>query len=493
MSLWKSVLAAAALTLASASMSMAARTDLVLGMVLEPPHLDPTAGAAAAIREITYANVFQGLTHIGPNGEVLPDLAESWTISDDGKVYTFKLHTGVKFHDGADFSADDVKFSLERAMAPDSQNAQKQLFAAIDKVEVVDPATVKVTLKHPQGSFLYDMGWGDAVIVSPKSAATNKEKPIGTGPFKFENWAKGSSVTLVKSDNYWGDPVSLDKAEFRFIPDAAAAVPAMLSGDVQAFPNMPTGDNLSQFESDPRFKVVVGSTEGETILAMNNGKPPFDQLKVRQAVSYALDRKAIIDGASEGLGQPIGSHMPPSNKAYIDLTGEYPHDPAKAKELLKEAGLENGFKTTLKLPPPAYARLGGEIIASELRDVGIDAEIIPVEWAQWLDQVFTKKDYDMTIVSHVEPNDIAIYSRPDYYFNYHNPAFNKVIEDLNLTSDEAKRIELLHQAQKILADDAVVGFLFELPKVGVWDAKLSGLWANSPIPANDLTQVKWSD
>ena len=202
MKLWKTIVAATAIALASGTAAFAARTDLVLGMVLEPPHLDPTAGAAAAIREITYANIFEGLTRIGPKGEVLPDLAESWTISEDGKVYTFKLHTGVKFHDGTDFDANDVKFSLDRARAENSQNAQKQLFAAIDTVEVVDPATVKVTLKHPQGSFLYNMGWGDAVIVAPESADTNKEKPIGTGPFKFQNWAKGSSVTLVKSDNY---------------------------------------------------------------------------------------------------------------------------------------------------------------------------------------------------------------------------------------------------------------------------------------------------
>jgi peptide/nickel transport system substrate-binding protein len=492
MTLWKSVLAAAALALATGSSALAARTDLVLGVVLEPPHLDPTAGAAAAIDEILYANVFEGLTRVGPNGEVLPDLAESWTVSDDGKVYTFKLHAGVKFHDGTDFDASDVKFSLDRARAPDSVNAQKGLFAAIDTVDVVDPATVKVTLKNPQGSFLYNMGWGDAVIVAPESAATNKEKPIGTGPFRFDHWAKGSEITLVKADNYWGDPVALDKAEFRIIPDAAAAVPAMLSGDVQAFPFFPP-DAISQVEGNPQLKVVVGSTEGETILTMNNKKPPLDNLKVRQAISYALDRKAIIDGASGGLGQPIGSHMSPSNKAYVDLTGEYPHDVAKAKELLKEAGFENGFKTTLKLPPPAYARDGGQIIASQLREIGIDAEIIPVEWAQWLDQVFTKKDYDLTIVSHTEPNDIDIYSRPDYYFNYQNPEFNKVIEELNLTSDEAKRNELLGKAQKILADDAVVGFLFELPKVGVWDAKLSGLWQNAPIQANDLTKVKWSE
>lgn len=492
MSVWKSVLAASVLALASASPALAARTDLVLGVVLEPPHLDPTAGAAAAIDEILYANVFEGLTRIGPSGEVLPALAESWTISDDGKVYTFKLHKGVKFHDRSDFDAEDVKFSLDRARAPDSVNAQKGLFAAIDTVEVIDPETVQVTLKHPQGAFLYNMGWGDAVIVAPESADRNKEKPIGTGPFRFDHWAKGSAVTLVKSDNYWGDPVALDKVEFRFIPDAAAAVPAVLSGDVQAFPFFPA-DAVSQVEGNPQLKVVIGSTEGETILAMNNKKPPLDNLKVRQAISYALDREAIIDGASGGLGQPIGSHVSPSSKAYVDLTGRYPHDAAKARKLLKEAGFENGFKTTLKLPPPAYARDGGQIIASQLRNVGIQADIIPVEWAQWLDQVFTKKDYDLTIVSHTEPNDIDIYSRPDYYFNYQNPEFNKVIEELNLTSDEATRNSLLAKAQNILADDAVVGFLFELPKVGVWDAKLSGLWENAPIQANDLTKVKWDD
>ncbi|WP_095199828.1 ABC transporter substrate-binding protein [Mesorhizobium carmichaelinearum] len=492
MKLWKTLLAAAVLALATATSAFAARTDLVIGIPLEPPHLDPTAGAAAAIREVTYANVFEGLTRIGPNSEVLPDLAESWTVSDDGKVYTFKLHTGVKFHDGSDFSADDVKFSLDRARAENSVNAQKQLFAAIDKVDVVDPATVKVTLTHPQGSFLYNMGWGDAVIVSPKSADTNKEKPVGTGPFKFENWAKGSSITLVKSDHYWGAPAFLEKVEFRIVPDAAAAVPALLSGDIQAFPFFDP-DSVSQVKDDPRFKVVVGATEGETILSINNKKPPFDKLQVRQAISYALDRKAIIDGASAGLGLPIGSHMSPANKYYVDLTGRYPHDVAKAKELLKEAGLENGFKATLRLPPTSYARLGGEIVASQLRDVGINLEIIPVEWAQWLDQVFTKKDYDLTIVSHTEPNDIDIYARKDYYFNYDNPAFNKVIADLELTSDEAKRKDLYAQAQKILADDAVVGFLYELPKVGVWDAKLQGLWENAPIPANDLTKVKWSD
>ena len=488
----KSAFVASVLTVTSGA-AFAARADLVLGVPLEPPHLDPTAGAAAAIDEIVYANVFEGLTRIGSGGEVLPGLAESWEVSDDGKVYTFKLRSGIKFHDGTDFNADDVKFSLDRARGEASVNAQKGLFEPIDNVEVVDPAAIRITLKNPLGSFLHNLGWGDAVIVAPESAETNKEKPVGTGPFKFGSWAKGSSVTLVKADAYWGEPVALDKAEFRIIPDPAASLAALLAGDVQAFPFFPAPEAIPQLQADPRFKVVLGSTEGETILSINNKKPPFDNLKVRQAISYAIDRQAIIDGAMFGQGTPIGSHFAPHNAAYVDLTQTYPHDVAKAKALLKEAGFESGVKATLKLPPPTYARRGGEIVASQLREIGIDLEIIPVEWADWLKQVFTDRNFDMTIVSHTEPNDIDIYSRKDYYFGYDNPAFDKVIADLNLASDDARRKGLFGQAQKILAGDAAVGFLFELAKAGVWDAKLEGLWENAPIQANDLTKAKWVD
>ncbi len=489
----KSIIGGATLLLAAGTAALAARTDLVVGVVLEPPHLDPTASAAAAIDEILYANLFQGLTRIGRNGEVLPALAESWEVSDDGRTYTFKLRSGVTFHDGTTFDAEDVKFTLDRARAEDSTNAQKQLFAAIDTVEAVDPATVKITLSAPQGSFLYNLGWGDAVIVAPESAETNKENPIGTGPFKFDKWAKGSSVTLVKNPDYWGEPVALEKAEFRVVPDAAAAIPALLSGDVQAFPQMPAGDALIQIESDPRFVVAIGATEGETILSTNNGREPFSSIKVRQAIAHALNREEIIAGNGSGYGTPIGSHFSPANEAYVDLTGTYPYDPAKAKALLAEAGYPDGFKATLKLPPPPYARDGGQVVASQLRQVGIELEIIPVEWAQWLEQVFKNKDYDLTIVSHTEPNDINIYGRDDYYFNYKNPAFKEVMNALEATADPKKRIELYQTAQKIIAQDAVNGFMFQLPKIGVWDAKLEGMWENSPIQANDLTDVRWTD
>ncbi|MGI9402401.1 MAG: ABC transporter substrate-binding protein [Rhizobiaceae bacterium] len=466
---------------------------MVVGMALEPPHLDPTAGAAAAIDEIVYANVFEGLTRINRNGEVLPALAESWEISDDGKTYVFKLHYDVKFHDGTTFDAEDVKFSLDRARSPDSTNAQKKLFSAIKNVEVVDPTTLKITLDSPAGNFLFNLGWGDAVIVAPESADTNKENPIGTGPFQFSDWKEGSSVELVRNDAYWGEPVALSKATFRFIPDASAAIAALQSGDVDAFPNITAPESIPAFRADPRFTVVIGSTEGETILSTNNKKPPFDDIKVRQAIAHTLDRQAIIDGAMFGLGTPIGTHFAPHHPAYVAETIDtYPRDLEKAKALLKEAGYPDGFEARIHLPPPTYARRGGEIVASQLREIGINLEVIPVEWKQWLEGPF-KGDFDLTIVSHTEPMDIGIYSNPEYYFQYDSPEFQAVIEKLNETTDEAARYKLLAEAQKIISRDAVNGFMFELAKAGVWDAKIKGLWENVPVQANDLTEVMWID
>ena len=486
----------AAISMASAlfaSSALAARTDLILGVRLEPPHLDPTAGAAAAIDEVVYANIFEGLTRIDENGAVKPALAESWTISEDGKTYTFKLHEGVKFHDGTDFNADDVVFTLDRARGEKSVNAQKALFEPIESVTAIDPLTVEVKLKRPTGSLLFNLGWGDAIMVAPESAETNKTNPVGTGPFKLGKWVKGDSISLTKNADYWGEAAKLDKATFKIIADSAAALSALMAGDVDAFPIFAAPEMLPQFEADPRFKVVIGTTEGETILSTNNAQKPFDDVRVRKAMAHAIDRQALIDGAMFGYGTLIGSHFAPHNPAYVDLSQVYDFDLDKAKALLKEAGLENGFKARLHLPPTDYARRSGLIIASDLKKIGIDLDIINVEWGQWLKQVFKGKDYDLTIVSHTEPMDIGIYARDDYYFQYKNPEFNAIIKELNATSDEAKRTELLHKAQKKLNDDAVNGFLFQLAKTGVWNAKIKGLWANAPVQANDLTKVEWMD
>ncbi len=488
----KSLTAGVAALALSASLAVAQQTDITIGMQLEPPNLDPTGGAAAAIDEVVYANVFEGLTRYNADGSISPALAESWDISEDGTVYTFKLRDGVTFHDGTAMDAEDVKFSLDRARAEESTNAQKALFAGIESVEAVDPLTVKVTLSAPNGAFPTNMAWGDAVIVAPESVETNATQPVGTGPFKFDRWVQGDRVELVENPDYWGEKPALKSATFKFISDPTAAFAAMMAGDIDAFPGYPAPETLAQFEADPRFQLLIGSTEGETILAMNNKSEKLSDPKVRQAIAHAINRQEIIDGAMFGYGTPIGTHFAPHNPDYVDLTGQSAYDPEKAKALLAEAGVET-LTLSLKLPPPSYARRGGEIIAAQLRAVGIETEISNLEWAQWLEQVFRGKDFDLTIVSHTEPMDINIYARPDYYFQYDNPAFQELMKDLDLAADPAARSEILAKAQQVIADDYVNGYLFQLARTGVADAKIQGLWANAPTQANDLTGVSWAE
>lgn len=473
--------------------ALAGKTDITLGMQLEPPNLDPTGGAAAAIDEVVYANIFEGLTRFGPNGSVLPALATAWDIEEAGARYVFKLQSGVTFHDGAEFNADDVKFSIDRAMAEDSTNAQKQLFANIESVEVIDASTVAFNLTQADGSLLFNLAWGDAVMMDAASAATAATKPVGTGPFTFEKWIQGDSIEIVKNKNYWGTPVQLDKAVFKFISEPTAAYSAILAGDVDAFPAYPAPENLAQLDADPNYSVVLGSTEGETILSTNNAKAPFDDVRVRKALAHAINREEIIDGAMYGYGTPIGTHFAPHNPAYVDLTAQSAYDPEMAKALLKEAGHESGLTVSLKLPPPAYARRGGEIIAAQLRDVGITAEIENLEWAQWLEQVFKGKDFNLTIVSHTEPMDIGIYAKPDYYFQYDNKDLQDLMAAFSIETDQDARTTMLQEAQQIISDDYVNGYLFQLAKTGVANSKLKGLWKNSPTQANDLTGVYWED
>ncbi len=490
---WRKMVSAAAALVLAAGAAQAQRTDITVGMQLEPPHLDPTSAAAGAIDQVTYANIFEGLTRFASDGSIVPGLAESWEISDDGLVYTFRLREGVKFHDGTTMDAEDVKFSLDRARGEESQNAQKALFSAISEVNVIDPLTVEIRLSQPNGNLLFNLAWGDAVIVAPESIDDIKTNPVGTGPFRFSNWVQGDRIEIVKNPDYWGTPARLDKATFKFISDPTAAFAAVMAEDVDVFTGFPAPENLAQFEADPRFQVLVGSTEGETILSTNNKMPPLDDVRVREAIAHAIDRQAIIDGAMFGYGTPIGTHFAPHNPAYVDLTGLSQYDPELSRKLLAEAGYPDGFTTTLKLPPPSYARRGGEIIAAQLAAVGIKVEITNLEWAQWLEEVFRGKDYGLTIVSHTEPFDIGIYARPDYYFQYDNPAFQGLMEELNATTDPTKRAAILGAAQAMIAKDYVNGYLFQLAALTVANAKVAGLWANAPTQATDLTAVYWKE
>jgi peptide/nickel transport system substrate-binding protein len=329
-------------------------------MVLEPPGMDPTIAPAAAIGEIVHYNVLEGLTKVNVDGSVTPLLAESWTMDPDGKSYTFKLRRGVKFHDGEAFDASDVKFSFERAKDDKSTNkAKKAVFDNIRRVDTPDAHTVILTLENADPNFLFRMGENTAVILDPKSAAGAATRPVGTGPFTFDDWKKGNSVTLKKWPGFRDSKsVRLERANFRFINDPAARVAALLAGDIDGVPRLDAPQAVKQLQGDKRFTVSIGSTAGKGIVAINNRKKPFDDVRVRRAIMHAIDRKAFIDGVLEGLGQPIGSHFAPTDAGYVDLTAMTPHDPDKARALLREAGVTTPLNVTLT-PAAAAVRAQG--------------------------------------------------------------------------------------------------------------------------------------
>jgi peptide/nickel transport system substrate-binding protein len=461
----------------------------IIGTQLEPPILDPTANPAAAISEVLYGNVYEGLVQFAADGSVLPKLALSWDVSNDGLTYVFHLRGGVRFHDGSAFNAAAAQFSLNRIIAAGSVNPQRSRLRAIRAVEAVDPTTLKLQLSQRSGGLLQSLAFGSAVMVSPQSAQNNAVQPVGTGPFRFLRWRRGDSITLERNPGFQGAQPQLDQVTFKFIADPTAAFAALMAGDVDAFSNYPAPESFAQFAADPRFAVFSGTTEMETVLGLNERVAPLSNVLVRRAISYALDRNAIIDGAMYGYGTPIGSHFPPRNPAYVDLTGVYPHDVAKARALLAEAGYPDGFSMTLKLPPPSYARRSGEIVASQLAQIGIRVRIENLEWAQWLDQVYTRHDFDMSIVGHAEPLDYDIYARDDYYFGYSNPDFKALISALDDSVEPSRRTDLLQQIQRKLSLDAVNGFLFQYPRLDIWNAHLHGIGFDNVLGVVDVTRA----
>ncbi|MDR3064298.1 MULTISPECIES: ABC transporter substrate-binding protein [Comamonas] len=472
------------------ALAQARKDSVTLAMTLEPPGLDPTAGAASSIAEVVLYNVFETLTKINADGSVSPLLAESWEVSPDLKTYTFRLRKDVKFQNGEPFNASAVKFSFDRAAADKSTNKDKRTFVNL-VTKVVDEHTVVLSNQEIDPDFLFMMGQATSIIVEPKSAATNATKPVGTGPYQLAAWARGASVTLTAWPGYRSaQGIRIQRAVFRFIPDPAAQVAALLAGDVDAFPRV-SPRSVAQFKTNARFQVVVSNSRAKTILAINNARKPLNDIRVRRAIAAAIDRKAVIAGAADGYGVPIGSYYVPTAFGYVDTTGVNPFDLEKAKALMAEAGIKTPLTLTMTLPPAPYARQGGELIAAQLAKIGIRLKLQNVEWAQWLSGTYTNKNYDLTIISHVEPFDLGNFAKPDYYWGYQSREFNELFDKIKSTPRPADRARLLGDAQRLLAHDAVHGFLYTPQWVTVANKKLRGLWKDMPVFVNDLSALSW--
>ncbi len=465
----------------------------------EPPTLDPTANPAAAIDLVLHYNLYECLVQVDSNGDFYPQLAESWEASADGRTWTFQLRREVRFHDGIPFDAEAVRKSFLRAMSPDTPNPHPEYYTDIAEVEAVDTYTVSFHLKKPVPYFLAILAQADSVVVptEPRTGKPLGEHPVGTGPFRFVEWRPGERIVLERNPDYYlpGIP-EIERVSFRFIPDGAARALALQAGDVDIAVDIPY-QAASALEDNPTFTVISGPMNLVQILAINNAREPVSDLRVRQAIAHAIDRGKIVELVSLGYATPIGGPVPPGMPYYIDLTGLYPYNPERARELLAMAGYPEGFDITMALPSNYEFHVRtGELVATQLAAVGIRVKIRLVDWGTWLERVYAQADYDLTVIGHIGRLDPALMltgygaERRDYYFRrgWKNEELEQLLEEGKTCMDPARRREIYERAQRIIAEEVVNYFIQDPHRVIASRAGIRGL-AVYPIYVLDLTKI----
>jgi peptide/nickel transport system substrate-binding protein len=482
-----------AATTATTGATGGGRTSLVIGTVLAPATLDITTGSGAAIPAALLNNVYETLIKATGPDNYAPALAKKWTISDDGLTYTFDLQTGVKFQNGEPFSSKDVKFSFDNSQANITAGKAPaiitQTFAPVASVAAPDANTIVITLKQRSRDFIYNLSQTGGVIINEKALPEVATSPVGTGPFQFVSYVTNASLKLKRYDGYWGTKPTLETVEFRYISDPKALADSIKSpGGVDIIDNL-TPELFKGFEGDANFTTQNIVTNGETILAINNSRAPLNDVRVRQAISYAIDKKAVNDIAESGFGKIIGSHASPNDPWFEDLSSTYAFDQAKAKDLLTQAGV-SGLKLTIQVPPVPYAKSAAPVIQQQLGDVGITVELKDIEFPLWISQVFTNADYDLTIISHVEARDVGLYGNPKYYWRYDNPKVQDLLKQADAAATPDASNALYKQVQEQINADAVNDWLFEVPGLTVAKKGISGFPTAAFSLSYDVTGVK---
>ena len=464
---------------------------VVINLSLEPDSLDPTMAASAAVGEVVHYNVLEGLTRIEENGSVAPLLAQRWQMDARQRTCTLQLRQGVRFHDGTPFNAAAVRFSFERARAPGSTNkARTTLFDNIAHIATPDAHTVVLGLHHADAHLPFRLGENTAVILSPASAGAAATAPVGTGPYRVQQWQRGHSITLAPASTYrHAKTLYMRGATFRFLYTPEAQAAALHGEEMDLFLHFAT-NSVRGLVADSRYQLLLGTSSSKGLLALNHRRAPLADLRVRRAITHAIDREAFIRTVFEGRGTVIGSHFSPSDPGYLHLAHRYPYDPDRARALLREALGPAPLRLSLALPPPPYARLGGPVLAADLERVGIAVEPRPLEWAQWLAGPF-KGDFDMTLITHVEPLDYPIYTDPGYYFGYDSAAFRQLVQRHAQSESPRERARLFAQLQRHLAEDAVNAWLYASQVGTVVRKGLRGVWMHYPIFVHDIAALRW--
>ncbi|MBI4011044.1 MAG: ABC transporter substrate-binding protein [Candidatus Rokubacteria bacterium] len=467
--------------------------SLTVQVTSEPPGLDLTATPASATATVVFYNVQEALVKVDQQGKLAPWLAERWHTSDNLN-YTFFLKKSVRFHNGRAFAADDVKFVLERARNPETKHPHGRHYADIAAVHVKDEHTVTISLKKPNAMFLYNLARQGSVIYPREAVEQLKSQPVGTGPFVLARWDRGDRIVLRKNPDYHvrGLP-RLEQVTFRFIPDPNAALAALQAGDIDVLGFGLGPESVEVVRRAPALQLILGETTNDVILALNNSKAPYSDVRVRRAITHAIDKDEIVKGAMFGFGRILGSNVDPLNPYFVDVSKAVPYNPDRARQLLAEAGYANGFDAVLRVAPQyPYTVRTGEVIVGQLAKAGIRVKLEQIEWGQWLDRVYKNADYDMTIIGHAEAWDAGNYANPKYYFRYDSPRLQEVYNQSETTLDEVKRRALYHDLQKIMADEAPVVWLYVYPRIVAAKKGVQGIWKDLPTPSMDLSEVSWA-
>ncbi|USQ76534.1 ABC transporter substrate-binding protein [Ornithinimicrobium cryptoxanthini] len=465
----------------------AGEASVRVGLVAEPASLDFTTTDGAAIPQVLLYNVYETLVKIDQDGQMQPALASEWTVSDDGLTYTFTLQAGVTFSNGESFTAQDVVDSFTM-VKEDWTVSLKSQFDIIESVEAPSDTEVVVTLTHPSNTFLYSLTTRVGAIFDSNSVDELATRPIGTGPYTFGQWQRGTSITLQRNGDYWGEQPYFEQVVLAYFTDATALNNAMLTDGIDVVGTVQAPEALGEFEEGD-YQIIEGTSNGEVVLSFNNSTAPFNDLRVRQAARSAIDHQALLDTCWDGRGELIGSMVPPTDPWFEDRTGDYPYDVEKAKELLADAGAE-GVEVRLRIPTLPYAMSCAPIVESMLEEAGFVVTVDDLEFpATWVEDVFTNADYEMSIVAHVEPRDLGnVFGNPDYYIRYGTPELRTLLEEADAGTEE-EQVEKMKAAAKLISEDAASDFLFLLPNLIVADPGITGLPQNAITESFDLANL----
>jgi len=465
--------------------------ELVVRISQDMDFLDPHKALAAGTYEVMF-NVFEGLLKPTSEGKLVPAVAESFEISQDNLTYTFKLREGIKFHNGREVQVEDIIFSLTRISGDFPGNSVvRDLAKNIKDIKKIDDKTVSIELKEVDGTILSKF----TTAIIPKDVVDIEKTPIGTGPFKFVEYLPGQKLVMDKFSDYWVEGVpTLDRVEFSIIKDEQSSILSLQRGEIDLYPRLGS-THIPTVEATQN--IIVTEQNLMQILSLNNKVKPFDDLRVRQAIAYAMDSQEVIDTLDAGLGKPIGTNMSPVMKNYYnaETEGIYTHNIEKAKELLKEAGYEDGFEFTLSLPTNyRFHADTGVILSEQLKKVGIKANLVEVEWGTWLKDIYAGRKYEGTVIAldgKIEPYDILnryISTHRRNFMNYSSEKYDTVMKKITQITDEEVKTELYKEAQMILAQDIPVVFIMAPAGIVATDKDLRG-YTPYPIYVQDISTL----